>query len=73
VAVCGTVACISPHEDFLVGMDSTEFRTPEGYDFLAPQLNVEWICLPRLAYRKERTMSNGHAPPILPHPSLYQH
>ena len=33
-------------------------------------LTSEWICLPRLAYEKEHTMSNRHAPPTLLHPSL---
>jgi len=35
-------------------MDSTEFRTPEGYDFLAPQLNVG-VDLPAPTRLQERT------------------
>ncbi len=71
MAVCGTDAYVSPHEDFLVGVGSTKFPMPEGSDFLNPQLvRRSGFACPGLAYDKERTMSNRHASPTLPHPSL---
>ncbi len=71
MAVCGTDANASPHEDFLVGVGSTKFLTPEGSDFLNPQLvRRSGFACPSLAYNWGHTMSNRHALPTLPHPSL---
>jgi hypothetical protein len=65
VSVCGTGTSLFSNEVFLDSVDSTELSRVAP-QFLPPlSLTSRWICLPQHASGWERTVSIGHAQPIL--------